>query len=61
MTAPKRSRKAFEAALGNALGSPALAWRDRARVTGPHFAALEVAKIYKDVMGRLPSFESFED
>jgi hypothetical protein len=30
-------------------------------VTGPHFAALEVAQFYKGIMGKLPTFEHEDD
>lgn len=39
------------------LCQPALAWAQRSKVTGPHFAALEVAKLFKDLTGKFPSFD----
>lgn len=30
-------------------------------MTGPRFAALEVARLYKDLMGKLPDFPREDD
>lgn len=40
---------------------PALAWEERRRITGDHFAALEVTAHYKAIVGKLPTFPRRDD